>query len=76
MMRANMCRKTAAMALCAGALAGLLSAAGCSDRKTTGNKLDDPELKATMKNITDQFKAKTQEARAKNPKAGRLKSSG
>ena len=76
MMYLDVIRKSAAVALRSGVLVGLLSAAGCSDRKTSGNKLDDPELKATMKNITDQFKAKTQEARAKNPRAGSLKGSG
>jgi hypothetical protein len=67
-MRINVIRKSTSMALCSGVLVGSLFAAGCSDRPTSGNKLDDPELKANMKPIWDQFKAKTQEMKDKTKK--------
>ena len=64
-MRIDVFRKSATVALCSGLLAGFLLAAGCGGQKTSGNKLDDPELKANMQPMWDQFKAKTQEAKNK-----------
>lgn len=68
MMRIDVIRKSATVALCSGLLAGLLLAAGCGGQKTSGNKLDDPELKANMRPMWEQFKAKTQEAKNKMTK--------
>ena len=56
-----------------GLLVGFLFAAGCSNQPTSGNKLDDPELKAYMKKTTDQFKAKMQEKKTNNPNKGSSK---
>jgi hypothetical protein len=50
---------SATLSLCL--LAGLLTAAGCSET-TTSDKRDDPALKAIMQKGTDLYKAKTQEA--------------
>ena len=66
-MRIDLIRKSATMALCTGALVGLLSAAGCSEQSKGGNKLDDPELKAYMEATNEQFQKKMQE-RKSNPK--------
>jgi hypothetical protein len=73
MMRIDVIRKSATIALCSGMLVGLLFAAGCSDQPKTGNKLDDPELKAYMQKNTDQFKAKMQEKKTNSPKKGSSK---
>jgi hypothetical protein len=70
MMRRIMIRKFVTAALCSVALVGLLFAGGCSE-KASGNKLDDPEHKANMEKIHEQFKAKMQEM--KNKKAGSSK---
>ena len=67
MMRVDVIRKSATVALCSGLLAGFLLAAGCGGQKTSGNKLDDPELKAYMENVNQQFQKKMQE-RKNNPK--------
>ncbi len=66
-------RKSATVTLCSGLLVGFLFAAGCSNQPTSGNKLDDPELKAYMKKTTDQFKAKMQEKKTNNPNKGTSK---
>jgi hypothetical protein len=66
-MHIDVIRRSAVVAICSGVLVGFLFAAGCSDR-ASGNKLDDPELKANMKPIMDQFKAKTQEMKNKMKK--------
>jgi hypothetical protein len=68
MMRIDVVRKSATVALCSGVLVGFLIAVGCSQRPTSGNKLDDPELKSYMQKTWDQFKAKTQEKKTNNPK--------
>jgi hypothetical protein len=75
-MRIDVIRRSATVVLCSGVLVGFLFAAGCSDRPTSGNKLDDPELKANMKPIMDQFKAKTQEMKTKNARRGGSKGPG
>jgi hypothetical protein len=67
-MRIDVIRKRATTTLCSGVLVGLLSAAGCSERPASGNKLDDPNLKAYMQKTTEQFKTKTQDMKTKNPK--------
>ncbi len=69
MMRSETIRKSATATLCSGVLVGFLFAAGCSQRPTSGNKLDDPELKAYMKKTTEQYKTKMLEKKANNPKA-------
>jgi hypothetical protein len=69
-MRIDVIRKSATVAFCSGLLVGFLFAAGCSNQPTSGNKLDDPELKAYMKKTTDQFKAKMQEKKTNNPNKG------
>jgi hypothetical protein len=74
-MRIDVIRRSATVALCSGALVGFLFAAGCSDRPTSGDKLADPERKADMKKITDQFKTKMQEMK-NNPKKGSSKGFG
>jgi hypothetical protein len=74
-MRIDVIRKSATVALCSGVLVGFLFAAGCSNQPTSGNKLDDPELKAYMKKTTDQFKAKMQEKKTNNPNKGSSKGS-
>ncbi len=71
-MQIDVIRKSATVALRSGVLVGLLFAAGCSDRPASGNKLDDPELKANMKAVTEQFKTKMQEMKNK-PKTGSTK---
>jgi hypothetical protein len=68
MMRFDVIRKSAALALGSGLLAGFLLAPGCSDRPASGNKLDDPELKAYMKKTTDAFKTKMEEMKTAKPK--------
>ena len=75
-MRIDLIRKSATAALCSVVMAGLLSAAGCSEKTTTGNKLDDPEHKANMKGIMEQFKAKTQEAKGKYSRGAGAKAPG
>jgi hypothetical protein len=72
-MQFDVVRKSATVALCSGALVGFLSAVGCSERPTARNKLDDPELKASMQKTWDQFKTKTQEMKTKNPTKGSSK---
>jgi hypothetical protein len=69
-MRIDIIRRSATVAVCSGVLACFLFAAGCSDRTASGNKLDDPELKANMKPMWDQFKAKTQEMKDKMKRGG------
>jgi hypothetical protein len=64
-MRIDVIRRSATVAICSGVLLGFLFGAGCSDRPTSGNKLDDPALKANMKPMWDEFKAKTQEMKDK-----------
>jgi hypothetical protein len=64
-MRIDIIRRSATVAICSGVLTGFLFAAGCSDRPASGNKLDDPELKANMQPMWDQFKAKTQDMKDK-----------
>jgi hypothetical protein len=59
-------RKPAAAAFCSCALAGFLFAAGCSEQKASGDKLNDPEHKANMEKITEQFKTKMQERKNKS----------
>ena len=72
-MRIDVIRKSALAAVCSGVLVGFLFTAGCSGQPTTGNKLDDPELKANMKAITEQFKAKTQQSKTNSAKKGTSK---
>lgn len=75
MMQIDGLKKCAAATLGSGVLVGLLFAAGCSDRKTTGNKLEDPQLKSYMQATTEQFKTKMQEMKNK-PKTASSKRSG
>ncbi len=72
MMRRIVIRKFVTAALCSVALVGLLFAGGCSGPTASGNKLDDPEHKANMEKIHEQFKAKMQEMKNKK-KAGNSK---
>jgi hypothetical protein len=71
-MRIDVIRKSATAALCSGVLVGFLFAAGCSERPTSGDKLDDPELKAHMEKTTERFKTKMQEMK-NNPKTASSK---
>jgi hypothetical protein len=73
MMRIDVIRKSATVAVCSGMLVGFVFAVGCSERPTSGNKMDDPELKANMKKIGEQFKTKMQEMKSNNPKTGSSK---
>ncbi len=59
MMRVHVTRITASSALRLGLIAGFLAAAGCSDT-ASGNKSDDPALKASMQKSMDIYKSKTQ----------------
>jgi len=68
-------RPTAAL-LGMAVLAGLLSLGGCSDptkSATTGSgdKLDDPALKASMKGAMEAFKAKSLGVNKGNPRGGK-----
>jgi hypothetical protein len=72
-MRFHVVRKSATVAFCSGVLVGCFCAVGCSDRPKSGNKLDDPELKAYMQKTWDQFKTKTQEMNSKNQTTGSSK---
>jgi hypothetical protein len=74
-MRIDVIGRSVTGVLCSGVLVAFLFAAGCSDKSTSGNKLDDPQLKAYMQETTDQFKAKMQERKTNNPNKGRSKGS-
>jgi hypothetical protein len=67
MMRIDVIRKSATVALHAGVLVWFLFAAGCSEPKSV-NKNDDPALKAHMEKSGEMYKAKMQEMRTKSPK--------
>ena len=59
MMQGDVTRLPASTALRLGLLAGFLAAAGCSD-PATGDKRDDPTLKASMQKSMEIYKAKSQ----------------
>jgi hypothetical protein len=62
MMRVDVTRMRASAALRLGLLAGFLGVAGCSE-PTTGDKSDDPALKASMQKSMELYKAKSQAKR-------------
>ena len=59
MMRVDVTRMPASVALRLGLLGGFLAVAGCS-APASGDKRDDPALKASMKKSTEIYKSKTQ----------------
>ncbi len=59
MMRIDVTGMAATTALHVGVLAGLLAVAGCSE-PVSGDKRDDPALKASMKKSMEIYKSKTQ----------------
>jgi hypothetical protein len=59
MMRVDVTRMPASAALRLGLLAGLLAVAGCS-KPASGDKRDDPALKASMQKRLEIYKSKTQ----------------
>ena len=59
MMRVDVTRMPASAALRLGLLAGFLAVAGCSD-PASGDKRDDPALKASMQKSMEIYKSKTQ----------------
>ncbi len=65
MMRVDVIRMQASAALRLGLLAGFLSATGCSD-PTSGNKSDNPALKASMQKSIEIYKSKSQQVRKGN----------
>ena len=66
MMRFDVTRIPASAALRLGLLAGFLAAAGCSE-PASGDKRDDPALKASMQKSMEIYKSKTQAKKEKPP---------
>jgi hypothetical protein len=71
MMRIDVTRIPARAALRLGLLAGFLAVAGCSG-PVSGNKSDDPALKASMQKSMEIYKAKAQ-AKKENPAAAKTR---
>jgi hypothetical protein len=65
LMRFDVNRMPTSAALLIGLLAGILLTAGCSESRS-GNKLDDPELKASMQKVGEMYKAKMQQLKKGN----------
>jgi hypothetical protein len=71
MMRIELAKMPARAALRLGLLAGFLVVAGCSE-PASGDKRDDPALKASMQKSMEIYKSKTQ-AKKGNPAAAKTK---
>lgn len=71
-MHVDVTRMPISSALRLGLLAVFLVAAGCSD-SATGDKRDDPSLKAYMKSTEEMYKAKMQQMKNKkgNPESSK-----
>jgi hypothetical protein len=66
MMRADVTKLPVLAALRLSVLAAFLTAAGCSET-ASGNKSDDPALKASTKKSMELYRAKTQQLKKSNP---------